>query len=341
MNVVFHAGCIVGAFFLSFLSFLSSFLPFFPSFLSFLSFKMSCHVIAHPQYRAFMDSLKTVPLEMRTNEYLADALGDFVADMPVGSPPLDEMVHAVFMEVIHYNNWPTNAPREPAPELEPIVDALWNYDVPNLSQIHRIWNNFPVAAKQIPNTNEFAVQWHKVKMAEWRDTRCDSHDEYEEYEDWCETRLFYALQQYSSLYEVLPPRNCYEVCVLRVLDATANTAVDRMAAVAEPDAVPCMDAEPEVAGAVSCVVAVVEPVAERQKTLKALNVLRSNDVSWERDGKIHTIRLHRQKAGVPRGACDKAATARVMAKLMPELDECGDCCVSLGRDGVLCVVTMY
>jgi len=118
------------------------------------------------------------------------------------------------------------------------------------------------------------------------------------------------------------------------LDATANTALDRMAAVAEPDAVPCMDAEP-------VAVAVVEPVAERQKTLKALNVLRSNDVSWERDGKVHTIRLHRQKAGVPRGACDKAATARVMAKLMPELDECGDCCVSLGRDGVLCVVTMY
>jgi len=310
---------------------------------------MSCDIITSDEYKQFMLSLKSVPLEMRTLETLADMLGDFMAEQPKGveSAFFNDLLHEVFIEVIYWRNWPTNEPREVAPDLEPIIDALWNYEVPDLSQLHQVFNKFPVVVKAIGD-NEFSVQWHKAKLAEWRATRAESHDEYEEYDDWCETRLFYALHQHSTLYDVFAPRNDAEICVLRVLDASANTVsqnAERKVFVAEAVSV---TAESAAESAVTTEEPVVRQMPQMpqmpQKTQKALNVLKFNSVSWKRDDynpRIHTIELHRQKAGVPRGACAKSATETVRAKLLPELYECYDCSVTLSANpDIICIENM-
>jgi len=436
--------------FFSFLSFLSSFLPF----LSF-PFTMSTHILSSSVYKSFMASISTVPAEERTEDLLADKIADALGNADVCP---EEFIHAVFVEVCHFGNWPSADKSKVADFDAPlredgfINDVLFGYAVPDLSVLANLWRNFPVVGRQIPGTQDYVIEWHKTNLTAWRETRAESHDEFEDYQAWCEERLFHSLGYYADFYDVFNGRDEDEICIIRAKSVPAQrksaraidvlkshpvawnrdaddsrvhiielnrmkakvsrdadsavveraTAEVRSALLADLSACSDCSVTMSAEARVLCVVTIDEAFASAPKVekaekaekaenaenvmpvsvsvtnvtnvsvnvsvtfapapvpvvvpapvavpvavvvkragRKALDVLKTSLVAWERNGAVHTIKLHRAKAGVPRNACAKAKTAEVRAKLLADLADCDDCSVEHSANpDILCVVIM-
>jgi hypothetical protein len=84
---------------------------------------------------------------------------------------------------------------------------------------------------------------------------------------------------------------------------------------------------------------VTKPVTEVPRPValkKALSVLQSSEVSWERDGAVHYIKLHRVKASNA-----KKTANEVKASLVASLMDCSDCTISAPKNSdYLLTVTM-
>jgi hypothetical protein len=224
-----------------------------------------------------------------------------------------------------------------APASEPIATAIdWNEDddllenwsVPDLTLRKGIYENFPVTVVLVGTEHgkeHYSVAWHRKNLTEWRETRPTSQDEAFDYKYFCEWRLMYSLEHYSHIYTVMPARNDREICML-VMDAPTARTVDVPTPVAETTAAPAP------AAATAAVTA----------TRRALDVLRSFPVSWDRDGSAHYIKIHHkniQALAASKGASVTAVTADVHADLLEALARCADCVVT-SKAGYLCAVLM-
>lgn len=194
------------------------------------------------------------------------------------------------------------------PQEEPLSEAIepnWEADVlagwtvPDLSLRKGIWENFPVDV--VPHssqdgTDRYSIRWNEAKLTAWRQTHPDSWDEYQEYESWCWLRLADALAEYSHKYTVEDPIDD-SLCII--------------AMAAEAPRVP-------------------RPAGPR-----ALDVLKTFPVSWDRDNKVHRIKLHRVNA-----AKLGAKESDVRFDLMGALSQCRDCVVTAAPAGYLMTVTL-
>ena len=179
------------------------------------------------------------------------------------------------------------------------TDVLSGWTVPDLTLRKGIWENFPVDVVPISSTDgtdRYSIRWNYSKIDQWRQTRPESWDEYQEYEAWCWFRLADALATYSHKY-------------------TVESAVD---------------------GGI-CVIAMVHEnsVVTKMTGKRALDVLRKFPVSWDRNNKIHHIKLHRVNA-----AKIGAKENDVAFDLMGELATCCDCVVTSAAAPYMMTVTL-
>jgi hypothetical protein len=180
------------------------------------------------------------------------------------------------------------------------ADALEGWSVPDLSLRKGIWENFPVDViplRSNDGTDRYRVCWNQTKIDDWRHTRTDSYDEYQEYELWIHIRLMYALSKYTHKYTVEEAMDDSSICVLAMVH---------------------------------------EPKAEAlRKGPRALDVLKAFPISWDRDGKVHRIKIHRKMA-----AEKNLKENDVRFDLLAALEGCSDCTVSSAPAGYLCTVTL-
>jgi len=209
---------------------------------------------------------------------------------------------------------PVAAP-EPKPELiEPDweADVLAGWSAPNLGLRKNLWEHFPIdvllkdtdaTARHrggVGSRARYIVRWNEAKLEEWRHTHPNSWDEYQEYEAWCRFRLADALATYCDKYTVeesLEHLGDGSICVLS------------MAA---------------------------EPPRIVRTGPRALDVLRKYPISWDRDGNIHRIKLHRVNARTL-GVKENDVTF----DLLGALAACTDCVVTpASGSGYMMTVTL-
>lgn len=139
------------------------------------------------------------------------------------------------------------------------ADVLAGWTVPDLSSRRALWENFPIDVVPIFCENgveRHAIRWNEEKLANWRNSRAESWDEYQEYEAWSWFRLADAFASYPDKY-------------------TVETAHD---------------------GSICHIVMAAEQRIQRPSGPRALDILKKFPVSWDRDNKIHYIKLHRVNA---------------------------------------------
>jgi hypothetical protein len=85
-------------------------------------------------------------------------------------------------------------------------ERLDNWDVPELTLRSDIAENFPVILESLESTEDgrerFRVLFDEDRLEEWAATRAESNDEHAEYAEWVQTRLVFALNQYSYKYRI-------------------------------------------------------------------------------------------------------------------------------------------
>jgi hypothetical protein len=88
-------------------------------------------------------------------------------------------------------------------EEDPIFEG---YRVPDISNPEKIEAHFPVVVTH-EKDEVYKVTWHLQHLKDWRNTRPETWDEYQDYDDYCEARLKYALTVYAGNYKLLPIEN--------------------------------------------------------------------------------------------------------------------------------------
>jgi len=181
-------------------------------------------------------------------------------------------------------------------------DALDGWTIPDLRLRKAIWENFPVDVIPIRSndgTDRYKICWNEARVSEWRNTRAESFDEYQDYEGFCEVRLMTALNAHPHKYVVEEARDDKSLCVIAMVHAPVEVA----------------------------------PVTSNRR---ALDVLATFPVSWDRDGKVHRIKLHRKRAGEM-----GVKESDISFDLMGALSECCDCVVTpTCGGGYMMIVTM-
>jgi hypothetical protein len=74
-----------------------------------------------------------------------------------------------------------------------------NWTVPDISNPEKIEAQFPVYVAHVKD-NEYKVTWHLDNLKAWRNTRPETWDEFQDYEDYVEKRLKYALAMHPDQY---------------------------------------------------------------------------------------------------------------------------------------------
>jgi hypothetical protein len=80
-----------------------------------------------------------------------------------------------------------------------------NWKVPDISNPEKLEKHFPVFVTHVKD-EEYKVTWHLQHVEEWKRTRPETWDEFQDYEDYVEKRLKYALAVYSDNYKILPTK---------------------------------------------------------------------------------------------------------------------------------------
>lgn len=185
-------------------------------------------------------------------------------------------------------------------------DVLEGWTIPDLRLRKAIWENFPVDVIPMPNkdgTERHRIVWNKIRLNEWRQTRPTSWDEYQDYEGYCTVRLLTALAAHPHKYIVESSSDDSSICTIAMVH------------------------EPKTDQAVGY---------DRPMGKRALEVLSQYPVSWDRDGKIHRIKLHKKKA-FEAGRSEND----VAFDLIGALAECKDCIVTPAcGGGYMMIVTM-
>lgn len=188
-------------------------------------------------------------------------------------------------------------------------DVLKDYEVPDLTLRKGIWTHFPVVLKQLNDgdgTDRYSVEWHSDNLWASFVANARSDVDFVEWKEWVSIRLFHSLGLYGRKYTVEEARAEGQVCVLAMVH------------------LPRAEEAP----------VVVATTLSAPGRRRALDVLKTAPISWERDGAKHSVKIHNKK-------CRELglSEAAVKADLLNSLKQCPDCVVS-SAPGFICVVTM-
>lgn len=94
-----------------------------------------------------------------------------------------------------------------------------NWTVPDISHPDSIVEHFPVVLTKIHKDGKegYRVTWHLANLKEWRNTRPETWDEFQDYEDYVIARLRYALAVHSDEYKLIPTEHADELFRVLVL----------------------------------------------------------------------------------------------------------------------------
>lgn len=185
------------------------------------------------------------------------------------------------------------------------AERLEGWEVPDLTLRSDIEEHFPVVLVSLPASEDgrerFVVKFDD-RVDEWAAMRAESQDENAEYADWVQTRLIFALRQYSHKYR---------------LESEGGEDSDHVA-----------------------IFAMAHPSAAARRARAAIPTLRGFPVSWDRDPADHTrhlIKLHQKR--VSEEGYDPAKLAEDM---VDALIECKDCTFEAVESGspYLMIVTI-
>ena len=264
-------------------------------------------------FRAFRPWLERIPETNRNEEAVLNLAVDFlkVYETKYGAPMKESIFEGfcrtILRELFYHNLWPSPNEPETVPVANPnpwdvTEEALCDYTVPDLTLRKGLWENYPVDVKPVMSTDgteRYSISWNADKLETWAKARAESYDEYTDYAEWCHARLFYALEQYSHKYTVEPAQDDSQICVIAMVHA------------------------PRVV------------VASARVTKKAIDILRSHPVSWEREGALHYVKAHNKNLGLrtdtPKSEADRIR-ANAKAALLAELATCADCVVMEPRN---------
>lgn len=101
-----------------------------------------------------------------------------------------------------------------------------NWAMPNISRPEKIEANFPVYVSHVQG-DEYKVTWHLDNLKEWRNTRPETWDEFQDYEDYVEKRLQYALAMHSEQYSMMPIEHPDELFRFQIKPASRSNTVKR------------------------------------------------------------------------------------------------------------------
>ena len=86
------------------------------------------------------------------------------------------------------------------------AERLEGWEVPDLTLRSDIEEHFPVVLQSLPASEDgrerFVVTFDADRVDAWAAAHAESHDEYSEYAEWVQTRLIFALRQYSHKYRL-------------------------------------------------------------------------------------------------------------------------------------------
>ena len=107
---------------------------------------------------------------------------------------------------------------------DPVDPIFENWKVPDISNPEKIEQHFPVIVSH-DNDNEYRITWHLANLREWKSTRPETWDEFQDYEDYVQARLKYALAVHSDNYKMIPIQNPDELFRIAVKrwTKTSNT----------------------------------------------------------------------------------------------------------------------
>lgn len=77
------------------------------------------------------------------------------------------------------------------------------FHTPDLHLRKGIYDNFPVIVNEL-RSGVYEIKWNNKLLKEWRASKPESWDEYQEYEAWTEFRLLHSLRRHARIYELLP-----------------------------------------------------------------------------------------------------------------------------------------
>jgi hypothetical protein len=166
------------------------------------------------------------------------------------------------------------------------AERLADFEVPDLTLRDYIVEHFPVVLQALPASDDgrerFVIKFDD-RVDEWADMHAESNDEHADYADWVQTRLVFALRQYSHKY--------------RIESAGGEDHV--------------------------VIFAMAHPSAAARRARAAIPTLRGFPVSWDRDPADHTrhlIKLHSKRAADERVDLDQMA--KDMVDALVECKDC-------------------
>jgi hypothetical protein len=86
---------------------------------------------------------------------------------------------------------------------DPEDPVFENWKVPDISNPENIEQHFPVIVR-FDKDNEYSITWHLANVQAWKSTRPETWDEFQDYEDYVQARLKYALAVHSDNYKMIP-----------------------------------------------------------------------------------------------------------------------------------------
>jgi hypothetical protein len=141
------------------------------------------------------------------------------------------------------------------------AERLADFEVPDLTLRDHIVEHFPVVLQALPASDDgrerFVIKFDD-RVDEWADAYAESNDEHAEYADWVQTRLVFALRQYSHKYRIESAGGADHVAIF----------------------------------------AMAHPSAAARRARAAIPTLRGFPVSWDRDPADHSrhlIKLHTKR----------------------------------------------
>jgi hypothetical protein len=176
------------------------------------------------------------------------------------------------------------------------VERLEDWEVPDLTLRSNIEEHFPVVIQPrlaSEDGRERFVITFDSRVAEWAETRAESYEEYSEYADWVQTRIIFALRQYSHKYS---------------LESAGGEGSDHVA-----------------------IFTMAHPSAAARRGRAAIPTLRGFPVSWDRDTADHTrhlVKLHQKRMSEEHHDIEELAN-----NIVDTLIECKDCTFELAESG--------
>ncbi len=268
---------------------------------------------------------------------------------------------------------PEPVPAEPEPEPEPehSYEVSWDWwmSFPELKLRKDIWENFPVTCVPLgtgkDGAERHAIVWHRKNLAQWRQERSEDYDEWMNYEEYAEYRLFKSLRA-SNRWTVEDPQNSTQICVIRMnfepkvtaeepaaapVRSGGGSAADAAAAPARPAPIvaPAPTAVPKPAEDGWTTVAVAPkkpsgvPVLLKLNDIKAFFPVVWHPVSGGGAGSakpIYALEIFGKRLREMSAAAGRDLTKEVSANLMAALKASTAWRVLKGRDGEFCRLEM-